>query len=171
MNKSLVHIFRFFLFVLLQIFVLNQIELGWGVLPMIYPLVIFLLPAELDIILLMIISAAMGVLIDFLSNTFGLHTSALLLFAYIKPWVFKKFAPREEYVSIRETNIFTMGMNWFVYTFGTLIVLHHLWFFLFEVADLSDLLYVLQKTILSVVVSFMLCIGLQVVFIKKPKER
>lgn len=171
MNRAFLHIFRFFLFAVLQIFVFNQIEIGYGILPMVYPLMLFLLPVEINVVLLFVIAFFMGITIDSLSNTFGLHTSALLLFAYLRPWILKKFAPREDYESNKETNYYTMGRNWFITTFGTLLLLHHLWFFLFEVANLGDLFYILQKTILSVVFSFLLCVGLQIIFVKKPKER
>ncbi|MBU2019640.1 MAG: hypothetical protein KJ941_08340 [Bacteroidetes bacterium] len=171
MNRPLIHVFRFIAFVLIQVFVLNQIELGWGILPMICPLVIFLLPVELETSMLMLIAFVMGVCVDSLSNTFGLHTSSLVLFAYLRPWVFKRFAPREDYELNKETNLFTMGTNWFVTTFGTLILIHHLWFFLFELADLSEIGFLIQKVLLSVIVSFLLCVGLQIIFVKKPKER
>ena len=171
MNRTIVHFFRFVSFALIQVFVLNQIELGWGILPMIYPLMIFLLPSETETSLLMFIAFLLGISVDVLSNTFGLHTSALVLMAYVKPWFFKKFAPREDYELNKETNVFTMGQKWFVTTFGALILLHHFWFFLFEIADLGKIGYLIQKLILSSVLSFLLCVGLQIIFVKKPKER
>lgn len=171
MSKTFEHIFRFVLFLVLQVFVLNQIELGWGILPMVYPLMIFLLPVEMDVVILMLISFAMGIGIDILSNTFGLHTSSLLLFAYLRPWIFKSFAPREDYELNKETNYFTMGASWYIYTYGTLILFHHFWFFLFEIADLSEILYLFQKLLLSAVISFLLSVGLQIIFVQKPKKR
>jgi hypothetical protein len=171
MNNLFIHILRFILFAVIQIFVLNQIEVGFGILPMIYPLMIFLLPVDTNIVVLFLASFLLGICIDSLSNTFGLHTSALLLFAYLRPWILKRFAPREEYESNKETNYFTMGPTWFLFTFGSLLLLHHFWFFLFEVANLGELFYVLQKTILSIIASFLLCVGLQIIFVKKPKER
>jgi hypothetical protein len=171
MTRPFVHVFRFIAFVLIQVFVLNQIELGWGILPMICPLIIFLLPVDVETSLLMFIAFIMGICVDTLSNTFGLHTSSIVLFAYLKPWALKRFAPREDYELNKEINIFNMGTTWFLTTFGTLILIHHLWFFLFELADLSEIGYLIQKVLLSVILSFLLCVGLQIIFIKKPKER
>lgn len=171
MIKGFVHIYRFFLFGLIQIFLFNQLELGWGILPMAYPLVIFLLPVEMEVTLVLIVSVLLGGTIDLFSNTFGLHTSALLVFAYLRPWILRKFAPREEYESNVEINWFNMGLSWFATTFGVLLLIHHLWFFLFEVADLVEILYILQKTILSAIGSFLVCLGMQIIFIQKPKER
>jgi hypothetical protein len=166
-----VHILRFLIFLLIQAFILNQIEIGWGILPMIYPLMIFLIPIETNIVALFAISLFMGLILDMLSNTFGLHTSSLLLFAYLRPWVLNRFAPREDYEANKEANYFTMGRNWFMLTFGSLLLIHHFWFFLFEIADIGNFFYVLQKTILTVPLSFLLCVGIQIIFVKKPKER
>lgn len=171
MNNLGFHIARFVLFILIQVFILNQIEIGAGILPMIYPLMIFLLPVEMNIVGVFGISILMGVFLDMLSNTFGLHTSSLILFAYLRPWILQRFAPREDYESNREANYYTMGRNWFIYTFGSLLVVHHFWFFLFEVADFGSILYILQKTILTAPLSFLLCVGIQIIFVKKPKDR
>lgn len=171
MNKIISHIIRFVLLALVQIFILNQLQIGFGILIMVYPLFIFLLPYNLNISLTMLISFGLGCGIDIMSNTFGLHTSSLLLFAYMRPFIFKRFASQEEYEMNREANIYTMGTRWFVFTFGTLLLLHHLWFFLFEVANFGEFLYIFRKTILSTVVSFLVCVGLQIIFVQKPKIR
>lgn len=171
MNQIITHSIRFILFVLVQAFILNQLEFGWGILIMAYPLFIFLLPNELNVNLSMIIAFAMGFAIDFLSNTFGLHASALVLFAYLKPAVLKRFTSQDDYEGIRETNIYTMGTSWFIVNFGILLFFHHLWFFLFEIANFGEFTYVLQKTILSLIVSFLFSVGLQIIFVPKPKDR
>jgi hypothetical protein len=171
MNKFFNHITRFVLLVLVQVFILNQLEIGWGILIMVYPLFIFLLPYELNLSATLLISFVMGICIDALSNTFGLHTSALLLFAYMRPLIFSRFASQEDYEMNKEANIYTLGTTWFVLTFGTLLLLHHLWFFLFEVANFGEFTYILSKTILSSIVSFLVCVVLQIIFVQKPKDR
>ena len=92
MTIAIKHIIRFFLFALIQVLVLNQIEIGWGIQLMIYPVFIMLLPVELSVFYLLLISFIFGMFIDSMSNSYGLHTSALLLFAYLRPLIFKVFA-------------------------------------------------------------------------------
>ena len=171
MNSAFVHILRFIIIGLVQVFIVNQLELGLGILPMVYPLVLFLLPIEMNVVAVMMIGFGFGFVIDSLSNTYGLHASSLVLFAYLRPWILKKFAPRENYELNKEGNVYNMGRSWFIYTFGSLLVLHHLGFFVFEVSNFGEFFFILQKTILSVIISFLLCIGLQIIFVKKPKER
>lgn len=165
------HGLRFLFFFLVQVLVLNQIELGMGIQIMIYPLFVLLLPVEMNVYALMAITFGLGMSIDVMSNSYGLHTSSLLSVAYLRPMIFKLFAPRDGYDPLLETNIFNMGNAWFLKTFGILLVIHHFWFFMLEMFKLNEIIYVLQKTGLSTVISFMICILLQYLFLSKPKEQ
>lgn len=171
MNVFVKHGIRFVFFILVQVLVLNQIELGFGIQLLVYPLFILLLPVELGIFPLLGLAFIMGLSIDAMSNTYGLHTSALLTFAYARPAVFKLFAPRDGYDPLLETNIFAMGNKWFLKTFGLLIIIHHFWFFLMEMFKMNELLFVFQKVILSAPISFLVCILLQYLFVKKSSEK
>lgn len=165
------HITRLILLLLLQTLVFNQLEPGWGIQLMPYPLFIFLLPIELGIIPLMLLAFVMGITIDSFSNTFGLHTSALLVFAYMRPIIFDLFTPRDGYDLLKELTIFDMGSKWFIKSFGLLLLIHHFWFFLIEILHLGEVLFILQKTLLSLVFGFFLSILYQYLFIGKKQLR
>jgi hypothetical protein len=171
MNLIFTQVARFVIFVLIQALVFNQLEIGFGIQIMIYPLFLLLLPFETGVIALLLVAFLMGFCIDSISNTYGLHTSALLMMAYMRPIIFKIFSPREGYDQLKEASIFEMGQRWFISVFGLLILLHHFWFYMMEMFKMNELLFVLQKTILSVPLSFIFCIFLQVIFVNKPKER
>lgn len=171
MNDLLKHSIRFFALFIIQAYILNQLEIGFGIQLMVYPLFIMLLPFDLGLIYLMLLAFGMGIMIDAVSNTYGLHTSSLVFFAYLRPFIMKLFSPRDGYEKVREGNIFEMGSRWFIYVFGGLLAIHHFWFFLLEVFRLDEVLFILRKTILSVPLSYLLCYLLQALFISKPKER
>lgn len=171
MNVIVKNSIRFVFLVLIQALVLNQIEIGLGIQLMVYPIFILLLPFETGTMVLLLLAFAMGLLIDSISNTYGLHTSSLLLVAYLRPIIFKMFAPREGYDVLKESNIYEMGTRWFIYVFGLLLLIHHFWFFLLEMFRIDAILFILQKTILSFPLSFLVTILLQMLFIRKPKER
>jgi hypothetical protein len=148
--------------------VLNQVELGAGTLIMIYPLFIVLLPVDTNVFLLLILAFALGISIDAMSNTYGLHASSLVLLAYFRPIILQAFAPRDGYEIDLEPNVHVMGYRWFFRTFGVLLLIHHFWFFLIELFRFDEILYVLQKTVLSFPLSFALCVLLQFLIIRKP---
>jgi len=171
MNNIVKHSIRFFVLVIIQTMILNQVEIGLGVQIMVYPLYLILLPFELSTISLMLIAFLMGILIDSISNTYGLHASSLVLLAFLRPQLLSIFAPRDGYDPLKEGNVYEMGRRWFFSVFVMMLVIHHVWFFLMEVFRIDQLLYVLQKTILSVPLSYLLSLLLQALFIAKPKER
>lgn len=171
MRTVIVHTLRFLLFVAAQTLIFNQFEIGLGIHPMIYPLFIMLLPFEIGVVTMLFIAFATGIVIDALSDTYGLHTSALLVFAYLRPLIFKAYSPRDGYEGMGEGNIFSMGQRWFFFTFGLLLTIHHTWFFMIEVFKLNELLYVLRKLALSVPVSYIFCILLQFIFLKRSKAQ
>jgi hypothetical protein len=171
MNQIIKHIIRFVVLVIFQSLILNQLEIGFGIQLMIYPLLIVLLPFELGTVYLLFIAFFMGMAIDSISNTYGLHTSSLLLIAYLRPQIFKMFAPRDGYDNLKEGNIYEMGPRWFISVFGLMLFIHHLWFFTLEIFRFNDILFILQKTLLSLPLSFLICLLTQALFVSKPQER
>ena len=158
---------RLVLFLFLQSFIFNQLEISASIHVMIAPLYIFLLPFDRSKLSLLLMALVLGIGIDATSNTFGLHTSSLLLFAYLRPIIFRVFSPRDGYDSLRTPSIFDMGNRWFISTFSILLFSHHLWFFILEAFSFNETLLVLQKTLLSGAISFVVCVILQTIFIKR----
>jgi hypothetical protein len=64
-----------------------------------------------------------------------------------------------------------MGFRWHLMTFGTLLLVHHLWFFTLESFRFDETFIILKKTILSGGITFILCFILQYIFFKKEKSR
>jgi hypothetical protein len=52
-----------------------------------------------------------------------------------------------------------------------LLLIHHFWYFLVEIFRFDQFLLILQKTIFSVIISYLLCIVLQTFIIKKSKAK
>lgn len=171
MRSVVTHSLRFVLLILLQVLVFNQLEIGFGIHVMVYPLFIMLLPFEISIVFMLFLAFGMGMIIDSISNTYGLHTSALLLVAYVRPVIFNLLSPREGYDNLKEANVFEMGQRWFILAFGSLLLIHHFWFFLIEVFKINDFFFTLRKLVLSAPISYVFCILLQFIFIKRGKTQ
>jgi hypothetical protein len=171
MKDFTTHTFRFLFFLVIQALVLNQLEIGVGIQLMVYPLFILLLPFEMGVVGLLVVALCMGVAIDIISNTFGLHTSSLLLVAYIRPILFSVYAPRDGYENLKEGSSFVMGARWFVLVYGWMLLIHHTWFFSLELFRLDEFFFILQKVVLSFPLSFLLSWLLQLFLVSKPKER
>lgn len=162
---------RFFVLVILQALVLNQLEIGFSIQFMVTPIFLMLLPFETSTMLLMVLGFVMGFLIDSISNTFGLHASSLVFVAFIRPFIFKSFAPREGYDVLKTPSIYDLGTNWFISVFGILLFLHHLWFFTFEIFKLDETLFILRKSIVSLPFSFLIALLMQAMFVSNKKNK
>ncbi|AEA43874.1 rod shape-determining protein MreD [Fluviicola taffensis DSM 16823] len=170
MNSVVLNSIRFVLFVLFQVLILNNIEPGFGIYPMIYPLFIFMLPFQLGTVPLMLLSFIFGLVIDSFSNTFGLHASSAVIMAFFRPLIFKWLSPRDGYESVESVNVYSMGGRWFLYAYGTLLLIHNTWFFFIESFKLNEFLWVLLKIGLSVPTSFILSLLVQFIFVSNKKE-
>ncbi|MBP5983636.1 MAG: rod shape-determining protein MreD [Fluviicola sp.] len=170
MNVIVSNSIRFVLLVLVQVLILNNLEIGFGIYPMLYPLFILLLPIEMATVTLMFISFFFGLTIDAFSNTFGLHASSAVVFAFFRPLIFKLFAPRDGYEMNEMNALNLLSIRWFFVSFIVLLYIHHTWFFIIEVFKWNEFLLILQKISLSVPVSLGLSLIIRTAFMDKSKK-
>lgn len=170
MNTIIIYTFRFFLFLVMQIFVFDHLELGFGIYFLIYPLFIMTLPFETSLFLLLIISFVFGSLLDIFSNTYGIHTSSLLLFAYLRPLIFKLMIPNESNDPGKTPSIYSLGHFWFFATFGILLGIYLFYFFLLESFSYHNLFYIIQKTVMSFLFIYVSSILVQLLMFKRVRN-
>lgn len=170
MPNLLLHIGRFFIILLAQGLIFGQLEFELGIHTMIYPLFILMLPFDTRPIVLMLLAFILGIGVDFFMNTFGLHASAAVLVAYIRPELYRLFAPRDGYDILMQPTAESMGYKWFIYVTSITILIHHLWFFFLEYFKWSEVFTILRNTLLSGLTTLTLLIFIQIIFFKKKKR-
>jgi len=169
-NGILFYSVLFIALVASQVLVFNQLEVGWGVHVMVYPMFVLLLPFDMRPVLIMLLAFVVGIIVDWFTNSFGLHTSAAVLLAYLRPQLFSILEPRDGYDNLKKPLLRDMGRGWFNVIYLTALAIHHLWFFLFEIFKFSEILFILQKTILSALMSFVAIVLIQIIFFNKQRE-
>ena len=85
MNTSRFYIFPFILLFLIQILLFRPMQLWGEVHILVYVLFPLLFNQNANKIMVLLLSFTLGLMIDLFSNTVGLHTSALLFIAFIRP--------------------------------------------------------------------------------------
>lgn len=151
------------LLVILQVFVFNRLQLGYGIYVMVYPLFILLLPFRMKAAQLLMIAFTMGIVIDVFMNTYGLHASSLLLVAYFRPVIFGFISPCDDYVRGESTARYANKSKFFLILVFT-ILLHHIWFFILESFNLNEFLFTLIRIGLSFLVSLFFSYTLYLLF-------
>ena len=150
------NIIRFFVVILLQVIIFNNIEINGYLNPYFYVIFILLMPFEIPGWLLLSTAFFLGFTMDMFMSTPGMHASATLFMAFLRPFVLKIFSPRDGYEPGTFPRIYYYGISWFAkYTF-ILVVAHHLFLFLVEMFRFSDLPQILLRTILSSILTTIL---------------
>ena len=87
MNKFTVNLSRFFILMLLQVFVLNYVQWFGFLNPAVYLLFLILLPLEIPKTAQYIIAFATGFIVDAFLKTFGIQALACVLMIFLRPYV------------------------------------------------------------------------------------
>jgi len=154
MIKVLVKYFIYFvLLILLQVFVLNNIQLSGYINPMIYVLFILLLPFETSGWLLLLLGFATGLTIDMFMNTLGMHSSATIVRAYARPHVISMLSQRVDMDFKGAPTMNTTGIQWYIRYAIILVFIHHLFLFFIETFSFSSFFSTLWRITLSTVIT------------------
>jgi rod shape-determining protein MreD len=158
---------RFIVLVLFQVLVLNNIQFSGYVNPFMYVLFILLLPFETPLWLLLTSGFLLGLSVDIFSNTLGLHASASVFMAFMRPYVLRVISPRDGYETGTYPRVFYYGLTWFLNYAIILVVMHHLFLFYFEVFRFSEFFRTLLRVILSSSFSIMIIVLSQYIIYRK----
>lgn len=160
----------FLLYILLQVFIFNMVNL-WGVVtPMIYILFIFSLPFQTPKWAVVLLGFLLGLSIDIFSGILGLHALATLIIAFIRSFVISIIPLRVE----REEHLLPifhdMKFSWyFRYTF-LLTLVHHFIYFMVDAFTFHNFIktciVVLTNTLFT-----LLCIFIIQILFYKPSKR
>ena len=87
MNKFTTNLSRFFVLILLQVFVFNYVQWFGFFNPVIYLLFLILLPLEIPKSIQYIIAFVTGFIVDAFLRTYGIQAFACVLMAFLRPYI------------------------------------------------------------------------------------
>lgn len=168
MNSTLlVNISRFILLLAVQIVIFNNMTFLGFIMPFPYLLFIILYPVNGNKSGLLIASFFLGLVMDIFSNSGGIHATACLLLAYMRPSIFKfSFGVSYEYQTIKLNDSLTPERFSFILIS---VVLHHFTLFILEAFQISFFLDILIRALLSTVFTTISCII--IIYLIKPNKR
>jgi hypothetical protein len=173
MSSLVKNIIRFIFFILVQVFVLNQIPpLHHLVNPYIYFLFILWLPFKMGRRTVIMLAFALGLCLDYFTKTPGLHAAPCVLIAYLRPFILNLLIPHEGAdTNYEEPSFRSIGFApYFTYA-AVLILVHHAFLFLLEALQFGGFLYFIGKTLLSVAISLLMLLIVEFLFERKQRFR
>ncbi len=168
MNSTLlINTLRFILLLALQIIIFNNMTFLGFIMPLPYILFIILYPVNSNRSALLISSFALGLIMDLFSNSGGTHATACLILAYYRPYIFKfAFGVSYEYQTIKLNEALTPERFSFILI---AVILHHFTLFILEAFQVSFILDILIRSLLSTVFTIISCII--IIYLIKPNKR
>ena len=173
MSNLIKNIIRFSLFILVQVFVLNQVPpLHHLVTPYIYFLFILWLPFKMGRRIVMIVALALGFSLDCFTKTYGLHAASCVLIAYLRPFLINFLISQEGAESnYNEPSVKSMGFTPYFTYIAILTLLHHSLLFFLEALQTGGYWYFILKTLLSSAISLLLILLTELLFVRKQRFR
>lgn len=153
-SDNLISIFQFFLLLLLQAFLLNNINFFGFINPNIYLLYIIVYRLDGNPTLIIILGFIMGILLDLLSQGSGGHTIATLTIAFIRPFIIR--------FSFGVNYDIPMGMikgsllNQRLLYLSMMVVIHHLILYSVIFSSFENTVNILKNTLFTSFFTFIL---------------
>jgi rod shape-determining protein MreD len=160
------YIVSFVVIVLIQLLLMNNIQFSGFINPYFYILFIILLPINIPHYLLLILGFLVGITVDIFSNTPGIHASASVFIAFIRPFVLNS-NNLDDLERMMIPSIVNIGAKAFLKYLVIMIFVHHFFLFFIEVFSFSGFLHTLLRCILSSIFTFVFILISQFLIFRK----
>lgn len=161
---------RFALLMALQLLVLNYTYLGGYVMPMLYVLFILMLPTDTGRIPMLLIAFGTGLLVDVMTGMLGFHSLACTTLAMMRIWFADRILTRGEPVTIKRPSIYSVTPQYFITYLLLMLGIFYLVFYTTELFGFRGFGDVLLATICSTLVTALLAVVYQLIFIRKEES-
>ncbi len=158
---------RFILLLAVQVVIFNNFNFLGYINPFPYILFIILYPVNGNKYALLLSSFFLGITMDLFCNSGGVHATACLLLAFVRPSIFKfSFGLSYEYQTVRLNDTLTPERFSFILI---AVIIHHLTLFVLEVFTFEYLWDIVLRTIISTIFTLIICI--LIIYLIKPSKR
>lgn len=160
---------RFVLLALVQLLVLNNVYLGGYVMPMLYVLFILMLPTSTGRIPMLLIAFGTGLLMDIMAGALGFHALTCTVVAMMRILFADRILTRGENVAISNPGIYSVTPQFFISYLMLMLGIFYLLFYLLEIFSFRGFGGVLLATVCSTLVTTLLAVLYQWVFLKREE--
>lgn len=166
-NNFLKYSLLFIVSVLLQVLFMNNIQFSGFVNPYIYLLFILLLPFNTPRYLLVLLGFALGITVDMFSNTPGIHATATVFVAFMRPLLVNVSYVLEEQDGNKSPTLMYMGFFNFLKYAAVVVLVHHILLFFIESFSFVGIFGTLLRILLSSLASLLFIVLSQFIIFRK----
>jgi len=128
-----------------------------------------MLPFQTPGWIVLVSSFLMGISIDMFSDSPGLHASASVFIAFIRPGIINLLSPKEAFEAGAYPGIRFFSLKWFLSYSLILVLIHHSILFYLEMFSFRDFFYTLLCVLASSTSTLLLIIISQYLFYKPAR--
>lgn len=154
MNIWLKTFIWFVALIVLQVMLFNHLQLAYVINTFPYIFIVVSFPNSMNNIARTLVGFILGFIIDMLCGTWGVHTIATTLAAFIQPMLMKLIALPEQ-LDRKAPSFRVMKWKFLEYT-SLLVFIHHVVLFSLETFDITLWSWVLIKAVVSSIVTILI---------------
>jgi hypothetical protein len=172
MSPVVRYTFRFILLLFIQYVLSSMAPLKGFIVPYIYFAFIIWLPFSISRFWLLVVATLYGLCYDFLVLTPGIHASACLLIAYLRPFILNLFMVKEaKEMNYAEPSILSMSFAPYSFYAILLIFIHHGYIILLQWLTVGSFSFFFLKALLTTISSIIILAIVETIFQRKQKTR
>lgn len=161
---------NFLIFMVLQVLVFKNFVLFEVGFSFVYLICLLLLPIEFGFLSVMFLAFGTGLIVDIFSNSLGIHASACVVLAFVRPFWLKVITPRSGNYEVNVLpTVHSYGASWFISYAFPLLLIHNIVFFFIEAGGFHFLGPTILKIIVSSCLSLVFILSIQYLFFDKQK--
>ncbi len=171
MSLLLKNIIRFFLFIFIQVYILDKIPMiSRFAKPYLYYLFLLWLPYTMPRLALLGVGFVFGLTMDYFTGTPGYHASACVLIAYLRPFLLNVLLPQEKSeISYLEPGVKSLGFPQYAAYIFIMTFIHNACLVFIDWMSFGDILYFLIKVICTTAISMLLVAIAELLFLRKSR--
>lgn len=143
----------FIALMLLQILIFNNIPAIGMISPYLYLAFILMLPVNMSETVVLLLGFFTGFMVDISINSLGVHASATVMMAAVRPTVLRILAPRIGYESNNIPILSTFGLAWMLKYIIPCVAIHHITLYLCFTFTFEDLGFLFFRMLINIVLT------------------
>ncbi len=161
-NNLVLNIIRFLGLIVVQLYVFNNMNIFGYINPLPYVLFVIVFPFTANRSMYLFMAFLTGLTLDMFGDSGGVHAAACLFMAFSRPVVTRfVYGVSYEYNAVKLSKGTFYERVLFVLI---LVFIHHLVFFSLEIFNISSILYILKKALLTSVGTTLFCVIFSILF-------
>lgn len=150
-----------------QVFILDEISIALWLRPMIFPIIILLLPFEWRAIWVILTTLVLGVFMDMAVGGAGLYTSTLLPVAVTRNWILYLTTRRSVESGDQTSLLSRMPLRQVMIYVGAMLLIYNVMFFALESLSTVDTMQLIATIVCSTILSVVLAWPIVRLFLKR----